>query len=357
VKHTSSKALGKGAPTETNRGYEHGGKPPWGITNNLTGTELFRMTRTEALSRRLSARNQTEAALLQEHNTTRNILQTVEAIILAFDPIGSITMINRKGCDRVRLAQVLFNLLDNAVKYTPEGGCIPLTADVAGDNVETRLNDNGVGISDVLQPRIFDLFQQGERKLDRAQGGQGIGLTLAKQLVEMHGGQIEVTSAGPGLGSEFTIRLPALVEVSKAAGGVAAKVSLAAPSCRVLVVDDDPAMAESMAAMLQIEGHAVRTAANGVAALALALEFNPRLVLLDIGLGGIDGYEVARRLRAQQSADEKLCLVAVTGYGHDEARTRTREAGFDLHLVKPVFPETIFELLGEISRQQPGTSR
>jgi PAS domain S-box-containing protein len=259
--------------------------------------------------------------------------------------------------DRVRLAQVLCNLLDNAVKYTPDGGCIALVANVAGGNVEIKLRDNGVGISDALRPRIFDLFQQGERTLDRAQGGQGIGLTLAKQLVELHGGQIEAASAGPGSGSEFTLRLPVMLNLAPAATSRVAQTSPATSACRIMVVDDDPAVADSMAALLQIEGHAVRTAANGIAALALAQDFHPRLVLLDIGLGGMDGYEVARRLRAQQRADEKLCLVAVTGYGHDEARARAREAGFDLHLVKPVFPEAICALLGEISRQQLASSQ
>jgi signal transduction histidine kinase/ActR/RegA family two-component response regulator len=255
--------------------------------------------------------------------------------------------------DPVRLAQVLVNLLDNAAKYTPEGGYIELAAGLAGRTIEIKLRDNGAGIPEVLQPNIFDLFQQGERALDRAQGGLGIGLTLAKQLVEMHGGRIEVASAGPGLGAEFTIRLPALLEASSAAGGNLPAIVHAAASCRVLVVDDDPAVADSMAALLKIEGHAVRTAANGEAALALARDFRPRLVLLDIGMAGMDGYEVARRLRAQQDPNERLCLVAVTGYGHAEARARTREAGFDQHLVKPVFPEIICKLLAEIDSGKP----
>lgn len=258
--------------------------------------------------------------------------------------------------DPVRLAQVLLNLLDNAAKYTPVGGCIELSAGVAGNEIEIKVRDNGIGISNELRPHIFELFQQGERSLDRAQGGLGIGLTLAKSLVEMHGGRIDVSSAGPGLGSEFTLRLPVIVNHAPTTVGRVAQPPAATSACRILVVDDDPAVADSMAALLHIEGHAVRIAADGVAALALALEFHPRMVLLDIGLGGMDGYEVARCLRAQQSADEKLCLVAVTGYGHEEARRRTREAGFDRHLVKPVFPETICELLADISRVQLGTS-
>ena len=256
--------------------------------------------------------------------------------------------------DPVRLAQVLLNLLDNAAKYTPEGGYIELDIGVGGETIEIKVRDNGIGIPEELRPHVFDLFQQGDRALDRSQGGLGIGLTLVKRLLEMQGGQIEAASAGPGLGAEFTIRLPALVDASTAAGGAVAKTPSEMARCRVLVVDDDPAVADSMAALLAIEGNIVRTAANGEAALALARDFRPRLVLLDIGLGGMDGYQVARRLRAQQGADEKLCLVAVTGYSHEEARARVREAGFDRHLVKPVHPEAIYALLAEIAGLYPG---
>lgn len=250
--------------------------------------------------------------------------------------------------DPVRLAQVLFNLLDNAVKYTPEGGRIELEAGEAAGIIEFRLRDNGIGIPDRLRPHVFDLFQQGDRGLDRAQGGLGIGLTLAKRLVELHGGQIEADSAGAGQGTTFTIRLPAPAATSTPADGGAPGPTPVRASCRVLVVDDDPAVADSMTALLAIEGHDVKSAADGEAALALARQFRPRLVLLDIGLGGMDGYEVARRLRAQQRADDRLCLVAVTGYGHEEARMRSREAGFDQHLVKPVYPEAICALLAEL---------
>ena len=269
--------------------------------------------------------------------------------------------------DPVRLVQVLLNLLDNAAKYTPEGGRIELAASVVEGMIEISLCDNGIGIPGELRPRIFDLFQQGERALDRAQGGLGIGLTLTKRLVEMHGGRIEAASAGPGLGSEFTLWLPALADAATALAGEALDDEAAgkrkpktAPTpahCRVLVVDDDPAVADSMAVLLAIEGHEVRTAPHGEVALELARGFHPRLVLLDIGLQGMDGYEVARRLRAQQSPNESLCLVAVTGYGHEEARTRARDAGFDRYLVKPVFPETIFELMSEMGDAPAGQTR
>ena len=250
--------------------------------------------------------------------------------------------------DPVRLSQVLLNLLDNAVKYTPNGGKIELEARVEGRVIEIRVRDNGIGIPKELLPGVFDLFQQGERTLDRTQGGLGIGLTLVKRLVEMHGGLLEANSAGPGLGSEFTIWLPALSGTSMADSEDVPEPAPASANCRVLVVDDDPAVADSTAMLLQIEGHDVRTAATGEAALELARSFRPQLVLLDIGLQGMDGYEVARRLRAQQAENEKICLVAITGYGHEEARVRSEAAGFDRHLVKPVYPEAIYDLLAEI---------
>jgi PAS domain S-box-containing protein len=256
--------------------------------------------------------------------------------------------------DAVRLAQVLLNLLDNAAKFTDEGGRIEVEARVVGPVVEIQVRDNGIGIPADLLPQIFDLFQQGKRGLDRSQGGLGIGLTLVKRLVEMHGGVLEAGSAGAGHGSAFTICLPLLPEVSAAAGHGAPDLSPPTGSCRVLVVDDDPAVADSMSVLLQIDGHEVEVAANGKTALQLARSFRPQLVLLDIGLQGMDGYEVARQLRAQLDTDIKPCLVAVTGYGHDEARSRSQQAGFDRHLVKPVDPEVLRELLEAISHSRSG---
>jgi PAS domain S-box-containing protein len=255
--------------------------------------------------------------------------------------------------DPVRLAQVLLNLLDNAAKYTPEGGRIEVEARLLGPVVEIKVRDNGMGIPAELLPQIFDLFQQGERTLDRSQGGLGIGLTLVKRLVEMHGGRLEAHSEGVGLGAEFTICLPAHPDSPPISCREMRKAG-PATHCRVLVVDDDPAVTDSMTVLLQIEGHEVRSAASGEAALEIARSFHPQLVLLDIGLQGMDGYEVARQLRAQQAEDEKICLVAVTGYGHDAARTRSEEAGFDQHLVKPVSPETLCRLLTDVGRAQAG---
>lgn len=252
--------------------------------------------------------------------------------------------------DRVRLAQTLLNLLDNAAKYTPDGGHVRLEARVTGSDLELSVSDNGMGIPPALMPRIFELFQQGERTLDRSQGGLGIGLTVTKHLVDLHHGKIRAESAGPGLGSTFTITLP-LASPQQAAPETPPEMETPPESvcCRVLVVDDDRAVAESTAALLSLDGHDIRTAGCGEAALELARSFRPHLILLDIGLQGMDGYEVARRLRSEQGArGEHSRLVAVTGYGHEEARRLSEEAGFDLHLVKPVYPEVLSDLLVEV---------
>jgi PAS domain S-box-containing protein len=252
--------------------------------------------------------------------------------------------------DPVRLAQVLLNLLDNAAKYTPAGGKIQLDVSVAGPHIEIRVCDNGMGIPAELLPQVFDLFKQGERTLDRSQGGLGIGLTLVKELVEMHGGLLEALSTGAGQGSTFTIWLPALCDTPLMVNQEAPAASPGAAHCRVLVVDDDDAVADSMSMLLQINGHDVRVAASGQAALEIARSLRPQVVLLDIGLQGMDGYEVARQLRAEQG--EAICLIAVTGYGDEEARSRSAAAGFDQQLVKPVPPDIIFELLAEIGLTQ-----
>ncbi len=252
--------------------------------------------------------------------------------------------------DPVRLAQVLLNLLDNAAKYTPAGGKIQIDVEIAGAVIEIKVCDNGMGIPAELLPQVFDMFKQGERSLDRNQGGLGIGLTLAKELVEMHGGLLEALSTGTGQGSTFTIWLPALDASEVLNDHEVPAAPPAASCCRVLVVDDDEAVADSMSMLLQIKGHDVRVAACGSAAVEIARSFRPQVALLDIGLHGMDGYELARQLRAEQGED--ICLIAVTGYGDEEARSRSVAAGFDQHLVKPVPPDIIFGLLAEIGGGQ-----
>jgi PAS domain S-box-containing protein len=247
--------------------------------------------------------------------------------------------------DLVRLAQVLSNLLHNAGKYTPDGGRIELSAERRNGEALLRLRDNGIGIPAAKLPRVFDLFMQVDRSLSRSEGGLGVGLTLVRSLVEMHGGSIEAWSDGPGLGTEMTIRLPARIEPPAAAEALPAEPDQApAPDRRrILVVDDNQDSAESLALLLEIYGHEVQVAFTGPAALDRARTFLPDVVLLDIGLPGMDGYEVARQLRAERDGCR---LVALTGYGQDEDRRRSREAGFDHHLIKPVDLEALVRVLG-----------
>jgi PAS domain S-box-containing protein len=251
--------------------------------------------------------------------------------------------------DLTRLAQVFANLLINAAKYTSERGRMWLESESAEGVAIVRVRDNGIGISSGLLPHVFDLFTQGARTLDRAQGGLGIGLTLVKRIVEMHGGTVEARSAGPGTGSEFTVRLPLLTRATapEKVQGVSAAERLG--RLRVLVVDDNVDAAESIAMLLSLEGHEVMSVHHAQHALEAVGSFRPHVVLLDIGLPGMDGYEVARRLRSSRSSDS-LRLVAVTGYGQQSDRDRAREAGFDLHLVKPVEPEALHSVLTGMPR-------
>ena len=247
--------------------------------------------------------------------------------------------------DATRLAQVLANLLNNAAKYTDEGGLIQLTIESEPKWVLLRVRDNGIGISPEMVQSIFDLFTQATRSLDRSQGGLGIGLTLVRHLVGMHGGSVSVRSAGPGQGSEFVVRLPRLPDPPTANSSDGSAASAPRPPRRVLVVDDNQDVADSLLIILQQQGHEVRVAYDGPAALKLAESYLPEVVLLDIGLPGLDGYEVARRLRALPALHGAL-LIALTGYGQPDARRSALDAGFDVHLVKPVDPQTLTDLMG-----------
>lgn len=277
--------------------------------------------------------------------------------------------------DFARLVQVVTNLLNNASKYTPRGGRISLNTLRNGHEAQIHVRDNGSGIAPDLLPRIFELFAQGQRTLDRSDGGLGIGLTLVRQIVSLHGGVVQALSAGCGQGSEFIVRLPlatarpgqhapsASVQTAQASdspssssppsssppasssgpdrtgGGSAGEVHR-----RVLVVDDNQDAAQSTAMLLELFGHEVRCAHDGPTALAVAEDFRPDAILLDIGLPGMNGYEVAEQLRRTPSTRGTL-LIAVTGYGQPEDRSRARAAGFDHHVVKPVEPETLQALL------------
>jgi PAS domain S-box-containing protein len=251
--------------------------------------------------------------------------------------------------DPTRLEQVVVNLLNNAAKYTDEGGQIRLNLDQEGTEVVLSVQDTGIGIAPELLPRIFDLFTQADRTLDRSQGGLGIGLSLAQKLVELHGGTAVAHSAGLGQGSEFIIRLPALFPVSESIAPVATA-RQAEQTLRVLVVDDNKDAADMLAMVLQMFGHEVQRANSGETALALAAEYQPEFVLLDIGLPDINGYEVARRLR-QQPETKGVWLIALTGYGQDSDRLQSQEAGFDHHLVKPVEPQKLQDLLATLAQQ------
>jgi signal transduction histidine kinase len=245
--------------------------------------------------------------------------------------------------DPTRLEQVLTNLLNNAVKYTEPGGTIRLAVEQAGAEAVVRVRDTGIGMRPEILAQAFDLFVQGERGLARSEGGLGIGLALVRSLVQMHGGTVTAHSDGPGQGSEFTVRLPKLPD------GAGARVALPAPAGtgarprRILVVDDNRDAADSLALLLRLGGHEVGVAYSGEAALEVVRMTPPEVVLLDIGLPAMDGYEVARQLRVQHGS--QLLLVAISGYGQEEDRARSQEAGFDEHLVKPVDPNAVRALL------------
>jgi PAS domain S-box-containing protein len=253
--------------------------------------------------------------------------------------------------DPTRLAQVLGNLLMNAAKYTPEKGCIELAATCEGQDVIVRVTDTGLGIPAGMLAKVFEMFAQVNRTLDRSQGGLGIGLALVKRLVELHGGTITAESPGLGKGSTFTIRLPlAPADTEQEDPTTTPEVTSAPPlrpGCRVLVVDDNVDGAESLAMMLRISGHETRTAHSGPEALDAARSFKPEVVFLDIGLPSMNGYEVAKRMRAEPSLS-KTVLVALTGWGSEYDKRQSSQAGFDFHLTKPVEATAIENILTQV---------
>jgi len=258
--------------------------------------------------------------------------------------------------DAARLEQVVVNLLTNAAKYTKDGGHIAVSVERASgpgqpldssDECVLRVKDTGVGIAPELLPRIFDLFTQADRSLDRSQGGLGIGLALVQRLVELHQGRVEVLNA-LGHGSEFIIRLPIVAsQLPMEAGTVREPTTENRNSIKVLVVDDNVDAAESLAMLLRVHGHDVRMAHTGPTAVAAALDYGPDVAFLDIGLPELDGFQVAKRIR-RQPANEKCVLVALTGYGHDADQQRSREADFDHHLIKPADFGKVQEILAAV---------
>ena len=246
--------------------------------------------------------------------------------------------------DPARLAQVVSNLLNNACKFTDRGGRIRLTVAPEGDAAVIRVQDTGIGIAPESLPTVFQMFTQIDTSLERSRDGLGIGLTLVKSLVEQHGGTVEARSDGLGHGSEFTVRLPALRGAPRSVARPALDEPAPVIGRRVLVVDDNADGAASLSMLLELEGHATRVAHDGVEAVEMAMEFRPEVVLLDIGLPEMNGYEVCRSIR-KQPWGEDLTMVAVTGWGTHEDRERSREAGFDAHIVKPIDPDALMQLM------------
>jgi signal transduction histidine kinase len=251
----------------------------------------------------------------------------------------------RFTADPLRVAQVLSNLLTNAGKYTDPEGQIRVTARCEGDDVVICVADSGIGISAAALPRVFNMFSQVHSTTDRSEGGLGIGLALAQGLIELHGGAIEANSAGLGCGSEFTVRLPRrnAIERARNAGDTVTPTRISVRR-RILIADDNRDSAETLAALLRMEGHEVRAVHDGPVALSAFSELKPDVALLDIGMPGLTGYEVARKMR-QSSGGAAVTLIAITGWGQDVDKERAQAAGFDHHLTKPVDPQRLVDLL------------
>jgi PAS domain S-box-containing protein len=253
--------------------------------------------------------------------------------------------------DPARLEQIIVNVLNNAAKYTPPDGHISVVVAQEGDEVVLRVSDTGIGIPQDMLSRIFDLFVQGDQSLAHTSGGLGIGLTLVHRLVKLHHGRVEAHSDGPGRGSQFTVALPLSRQASAPAGPASAPARC--PPADVLLIEDNDDARQSLRALLEHEGHRVAETADGTSGLNRDATMRPDIVLIDIGLPGLDGYEVARRIRARRGTDP--ILVAITGYGQIDDQRRSLEAGFDAHLTKPVSPDQLTGLLGTLahSRARP----
>jgi signal transduction histidine kinase len=285
------------------------------------------------------------AVAAQAIESTRPLIDAKHHILTVSVPDESL----RVNGDAARLSQIVGNILNNAAKFTDAGGRIDLIVKRDADDVVIQIVDNGVGISPEMLPRIFDLFTQIDRPLDRTSTGLGIGLALVHRLVEMHGGTVSAHSDGHGLGTSLVVRLP--LHDSEPAVAVPAAVEQHAPdlpSRRILVVDDNVDAAETLAEMLSLHGHRVISAHDGLEALRIAPEFEPHIILLDLGMPNLNGYETAGRIRAQPWGRD-IALVAVTGWGQPKDRRRTVEAGFDAHLVKPVDQNELLKALFDIA--------
>jgi two-component system, chemotaxis family, CheB/CheR fusion protein len=258
--------------------------------------------------------------------------------------------------DPARLAQVVGNVLNNACKFTDKGGHIWLTVEREGEQAVIRVRDNGIGIAADGLPRVFDMFAQVDTSLERSRDGLGIGLTLVKTLVEMHGGTVDVHSDGLGCGSEFVVRLPVLAETPKPLSPATVSEPMPSVGRRILVVDDSEDGAESLAMLLRLAGHETHVAHDGFEAIEAVQRLRPDVVLLDIGLPRLNGYEACRRIR-EEPWGKDLVLVALTGWVGEDDRHRSSEAGFDKHMVKPVDRDALLTYLDSISSVRNASSQ
>jgi PAS domain S-box-containing protein len=304
------------------------------VSRITRGKLQLRMTKTE-LSDVIGCAVDAARPLIDSAGHRLTVTLPEEPLILCADP--------------TRLAQVVANLLNNAAKYTPQGGAIALTARREDDAAVISVNDSGIGVPEPMLDRIFEMFTQVDRSNARGDAGLGIGLTLVKSLIEMHGGEVAVRSDGVGRGSEFTVRLPIVAPPPVPAAPELAH-SAGAVRRRILAVDDNQAALSTLRLLLETLGNEVHTAQDGLEAIHAAEAFRPQVIFMDLGMPRMDGYEAARRIRAEPWGDE-VFLVAVTGWGRDEDRRRTQEAGFNRHLVKPVEPAALREIL-EIAPSQ-----
>jgi CheY-like chemotaxis protein len=301
------------------------------VSRITRGTVELRKCRVE-LARVVESAVETARPLIKELGHQLNIQLPQRPVVLEADP--------------TRLAQVISNLLNNAAKYMERGGKIELSAQRHGSSAVISVKDSGIGIPAEMLERIFDMFIQVDGSVERSHGGLGIGLTLVKRLVEMHGGTVEARSDGVERGSEFIVRLPIVLGLLRDSAESSGQDFAATDKRRILVVDDNENAAQMLGMLLKALGNEVRTVFDGAAALEMAAHFRPDVVLLDIGMPKLDGYETARRIR-RQPWGKQMVLAALTGWGQEEDKRRTREAGFDHHFVKPVEPAVLQKFLAE----------
>jgi CheY-like chemotaxis protein len=310
------------------------------ITDDLLDVSRITQNKVELRRQRIDLRTVLHSAI----ESTRPMIDAQDHTLMLDLPRVAIWV----DGDFTRLSQVFSNLLNNATKYTDRGGQISVSASMDGGESVVIVSDTGLGVPQPMLTRIFDMFTQVQEFRDRTQGGLGIGLTLAKRLIELHGGTIHAASEGAGCGTTFTVRLPLAGPLERPASA-AIDTEESRGDCRVLVAEDNPDAAEMMRVMLSFKGHDVRVAANGLQAVAIAEQFDPHIGFVDIGMPGIDGYEAARRIR--DLLGSRIVLVALTGWGQDDDKRRSKEAGFDHHLTKPPEPEVLDRLIAECLRK------